>query len=72
MFGSNVRETDRSLAFCDHAIRQDSLFIVTDAAQDPRLRDNALVIGDPFIRFYAGMPVREPGGFKLGTLCVID
>lgn len=30
------------------------------------------VTGKPFIRFYPGIPVREPSGFKIGTLCIID
>ncbi len=70
--GLDVTETPRSLAFCDHAIRQDKAFIVEDASTDPRFKNNPLVTGFPNIRFYAGIPVREPSGFKLGSLCIID
>ncbi|GGY73338.1 sensor domain-containing phosphodiesterase [Marinobacter zhanjiangensis] len=70
--GLEVDQTPRSIAFCDYAILEDELFIVEDASQDARFRDNPLVTGKPHIRFYAGMPVREPGGFKIGTLCIID
>ncbi len=70
--GLDTTETPRSVAFCDYAIRQDKVFIVADAAEDPRFSKNPLVTDKPFIRFYAGMPVREPSGFKIGTLCIID
>lgn len=70
--GSEVSETPRSVAFCDYAIEQDNVLIVSDATKDPRFKSNPLVLGEPFIRFYAGMPVREPTGFKIGTLCIID
>lgn len=70
--GLDVTETPRSVAFCDHAIRQDQIFVVEDATQDPRFRNNPLVLDSPHIRFYAGMPVREPSGFKIGSLCIID
>lgn len=70
--GLGVTETPRSVAFCDHTIRQDQIFVVENAALDPRFRNNPLVVGSPHIRFYAGMPVREPGGFKIGSLCIID
>ena len=70
--GLEPRETHRSFAFCDHAIRQEKPFIVEDASKDPRFRNNPLVTGGPQIRFYAGIPVREPGGYKLGTICIID
>ena len=30
---------------------------VHDASTDPRFADNALVTGEPFIRFYAGAPL---------------
>ncbi|TVP52285.1 MAG: EAL domain-containing protein [Halomonadaceae bacterium] len=70
--GLEVSETARSMAFCDYAIQQDKVFIVEDASKDIRFRDNPLVTGEPHIRFYAGMPIREPSGFKIGTLCLLD
>lgn len=70
--GLEIAETPRSVAFCDYAIQQDKLFLVEDAARDPRFQKNPLVTGEPHIRFYAGMPVREPSGYKVGTLCIID
>lgn len=70
--GLDTTETPRSVAFCDYAIQQDKLLLVEDATRDPRFQKNPLVTGKPHIRFYAGMPVREPSGFKIGSLCIID
>ncbi len=74
-FKSNINipaaETSRDIAFCHHAIQGDDVFYIPNALEDARFRDNPLVTGEPNIRGYAGIPLREPDGFKIGTLCVI-
>ena len=70
--GLNVRETPKEISFCQHAIRQENIFLVNDALLDLRFKNNPLVTGFPEIRFYAGMPLTTNEGFNLGTLCVID
>jgi signal transduction histidine kinase len=70
--GLNVTETPKEISFCQHAIKEEQLFIVNDALLDVRFNNNPLVIGAPDIRFYAGMPLTTTDGFNLGTLCVID
>lgn len=70
--GVNLTETPRSVSFCAHAICGDQFFVVPDAREDARFASNPLVTGDPHIRFYAGMPIADPSGLNLGTLCVLD
>ena len=66
--GLTVRETSRDVAFCAHAILRRQLFIVPDATQDKRFKNNPLVAGKNKIRFYAGAPLTTPAGHALGTL----
>ena len=46
--------------------------VVPDALQDYRFAGNPMVLGEPFIRFYVGQPLRGPSGHKVGTLCLAD
>ncbi len=70
--GLDAIETPRSQAFCAYTILDSGPLVVPDATLDERFADNPLVTGDPNIRLYAGVPVRSPDNFPLGTLCLID
>jgi len=71
-YGLNATETERDVSFCGHAILDDDVFVIEDTYQDPRFVDNPLVIGEPYIRFYAGYPIKYADNVKLGTICLLD
>src|ERR1700744_5536127 len=70
--GLGADETPRADAFCHHTIQSDEILEVEHAQTDKRFKDNNLVTGDPHIQFYAGAPLIDPEGHRLGSLCVID
>lgn len=70
--GVPFNESPREISFCGHAINSgDPVTIIEDARVDSRFFDNPLVT-DYNAVFYAGAPLIDSEGFKLGTLCVFD
>ncbi|RLM25270.1 diguanylate cyclase [Brenneria alni] len=70
--GVSFSETPIDMAFCTHAILKKRIMVVSDARKDPNFKDNPLVTGAPYLRFYAGIPLRAPSGHAIGALCIID
>lgn len=70
--GADVKETSREVSFCGHTILYDQPMAVPDSHEHPNFKDNPLVQGPPYIRFYLGVPLHAHTGERLGTLCVLD
>lgn len=70
--GFDFSETPRDIGFCSHAILADEPLVVTDALNDDRFAENPAVVGDPRVRFYAGIPLHAADGSRVGALCIVD
>jgi GAF domain-containing protein len=67
-----VREVGPEPGLCGSAIAQDGVYVVENAAADPRTHQHPLVRGELGLRFYAAAPIRTHDGYRLGTVNVID
>ena len=63
---------DHSVSFYPYTIISDGLFEVEDALKDVRFKNDPIVTGLPYLRFFAGMPLVTSAGNKIGVLCVMD
>ncbi|HYX16133.1 MAG TPA: GAF domain-containing protein [Nostoc sp.] len=70
--GLDVSEMPRCIGLSYLCQERRNVVVVPDTLADETLANNAVVIGYPYIRFYAGVPLITPKGDMLGTLCVID
>lgn len=65
-------QTSLDQSVCKYAMNEDDVLVISDLRLDPRTATNTLVTESPFIRFYAGAPLRDPTGVPIGSVCVID
>lgn len=70
--GLDANEAPLLQTICKYAIEEGRPLIIRDASLDPRFAENPFVVGDPKIRFYAGMPLVTSEGDSIGTLCAVD
>ena len=65
-------QISKELSFTQQTILADGILEVPDALDDERFKVHPLVTGAPGLRFYAGAPLIDENGFKLGAICVFD
>ncbi len=70
--GLSKTEGDRAISFCGHALVEDEILIIKDTLEDDRFADNPMVTGEPYIRFYAGVPIMSADGSRVGVFCIKD
>ncbi|AVF38117.1 sensor domain-containing diguanylate cyclase [Rahnella sikkimica] len=67
-----VTETGLDEAFCVQPLKYGKTIICPDTHQHPAFRSYRAVKEAPFIRFYAGCPLKSQDGVTIGTLCILD
>jgi GAF domain-containing protein len=69
---SELREALLEFAPHVHAAPPGEVFVVENALEDPRFRNNPLVAGAPHVRFFAGCRLEMEPGMAFGTFCILD
>lgn len=71
--GLTETEGPRALSFCAHALLSKDLFVISDCLNDPRFENNPMVVGSPFIRFYAGVSIYDhKTSVPVAVFCIKD
>ncbi|MBF2066860.1 MAG: GAF domain-containing sensor histidine kinase [Calothrix sp. C42_A2020_038] len=71
-FGANVTQAPLEDGFCPFVVQSQNTLIIPDTLADSRFATNPVVISQPGVRFYAGVPLNTKDDYCLGTLCVLD
>jgi hypothetical protein len=71
--GVDATEMDVENTFCKLTLdKPDEILLIENPLEDPRVKTNPNVTGQPGIRFYASAPLVSSEGNVLGTVCVLD
>jgi PAS domain S-box-containing protein len=66
--GIGRRETPIETAISVFALAEGDVLVIPDLAGDPQYAERR----DPRFRYYAGVPLQTPDGYRIGVLCVLD
>ena len=71
-----LHDIPRDEGICSHLVSKGDLLVVNDTSKDERFAQSPHVIGAPFIRFYAGVPISIKGqdgiDYVIGAFSLID
>ena len=70
--GVDIKQVPRKASICAHTILYNNVTVVHDLKDDKRFHNNPLLDPPYNVRFYAGAPIIMEGGYKIGTVCVLD
>ncbi|MEO8527762.1 MAG: GAF domain-containing protein [Pseudolysinimonas sp.] len=70
--GEDLEDVSRDVSLCELTLAEGRPVVIGDTWNDPRLGDNPLLRHGEGMRFFAGHPLRAPGGEFIGVLSVSD
>jgi len=65
------RQAPRDVSVSAHVVAEKEVTVIEDLARDRRFASNPSIKARG-LRFYAGAPLRAPGGQPIGSLCLLD
>lgn len=68
----DFNQCPREISFCATTVCGTEMVIAPDLREDLRFNQIPFVTGEPYFRFYCGLPLVTDEGYALGTLCVMD
>jgi two-component system cell cycle sensor histidine kinase/response regulator CckA len=70
--GIDLDEMSTDIGFAPICMHLGEVLIIPDTLADELYAKNPVVISEPHVRFYAGVPLITPEGESIGVLCVAD
>ncbi|KAL7486207.1 hypothetical protein ACHAW6_011806 [Cyclotella cf. meneghiniana] len=71
-----LHDVPREDGICSHIISTNDLLVVNDTLKDERFARSPHVVGEPFIRFFAGVPISIKGNdgddYVIGAMSLLD
>ncbi|GGI27209.1 GAF domain-containing sensor histidine kinase [Pedobacter mendelii] len=71
-YGLTIEQMPREESICQYTIAGDEYLEITDLSTDERSKDFFYVKSPLNLRHYFGVPLKTPGGYNIGALCVMD
>ena len=71
-FGQSELPRDLSVTNMLVAMGPDAVLIVEDSLENPRTAQHPMVVGPPFLRFFAGVSIKNAEGRAVGAIGVMD
>lgn len=71
-FGSGLESSSRLDSPCNYALYSDGMFCVPDLLKDSRFAGNPMFSNGTDMPFYAGVPLIDVDGYRVGVLSVRD
>jgi adenylate cyclase len=68
----DFNQCPREISFCATTVCGSEIVVASDLQQDARFSEIPVVTGEPYFKFYCGVPLITVEGYALGTLCVMD
>ena len=70
--GGTTHTAPRDVSFSHYTIQGDDIMEVQDTLLDERFTKHSGVVGSPHVRYYAGAPLIDAEGYRLGVIGVYD